>query len=180
MSSIVCNKLKDDALQHLMKETFGHVQNNLDEYYRVLAQKNAAIRGVHATHFLYEGDVYPSKPENLVRGVPNLHWSLQEEFDSSTSWMQEAGYYYIKNYFSAVLSLSSNSVVLEALLPNVLVSELKQEMTEAEFHIINHGELARRDFIQDTLDGVENIREHYATTIVKLREVLMDKLLLQG
>lgn len=188
------NVLKDKALQILLTESFRYINQLAYEEQFALAQANARVRGVTASFFMYAGDIYPDKTKNgesvrLVNVVaPPLHYSLYEEFDAINKRSVHAGIMDVSNYFRAVLSYSVNGIVLDELLPAVLVNALKGEFTDEEFSLINYGVYTAQiprimaitgwEPIEATRKTIEDIKRHYANTILILRDQLMNKLLL--
>lgn len=182
------NTLKEQALQLLTTESFRYLNQMSYQECTELARENAIIRGVNgARYFMYAGLIYPDKskvgdPMRLVNVVaPPLHYSLYERFDEITKRTEHAGLTDVSNYFRAVISYSINGVVLDALLPAILVNKLREEFTVEEFSLINDGDpqpANRWESVDVTLQTIEKIKIHYASTIRALRDMLMDKLLM--
>lgn len=181
------NSLKERAFQFLLKETFTHIYQAAHDDYVLLARENAHIRQVNASFFTYMGEIYPKKTENgsSIANVqvlaPPLHYSLLASFDTISDRIANAGYTEMTNLFTAILSQSINGIVLDALLPDVLINILKQEFTLEEYALINHG-LSQHQHswqpLEVTKQNIQEIKTHYASSLLLLRGLLMDKLLL--
>jgi hypothetical protein len=182
------NSLKELAHQVLMKKSFRYINKLACEEFTELASKNAKLRGVTTSFFLCNGDIYP---KDLVREftlatiplAPALHYTLFEEFDDIVKRSNETGTNEISNYFRAVLSNSTNGIVLDELLPTILVNHLREFFDDREYELINFGVSnlqSRWEPITATRKNIEDIKNHYVTTINILRNLLMNKFLLQG
>jgi hypothetical protein len=111
-----------------------------------------------------------------------LHYSLISELDTINNLTAQADYYYVKNFFIACISQSSNGIVLDNLLPLTLVNALKQALPQHIFKMIDTGvyDDLKQEPLSITQQNIQKIKEHYATTISTIRNLLMDKLLLQS
>ena len=182
------NQLNDRSVTILMDEAFMHIHKHMEEGYVLLAKKNSKLRSVSSANFICKGIIYPaiisnvSTTNNVPTPMPTLHYSLLEELDNVNNSLEKAGFHFIKNYFSAVLSHSYNGIVLKELLPSVLYNKLKIELPRENFNIINQEFLSQGIYEPKavTIKNIAMIKNHYAETIITLRKVLMDKLLLQG
>lgn len=179
-----CNTLKEHALQALMEETFSHVSQSVNEAHGSLAQENDVIRKTNMGFYMHNGKIFPQKQDKkLTSGrIPSLHYSLFENFGTIEGLWEKAGYTAIRTYFVTVLSNSFNSVVLEAMLPDILINKLRSEFSTLEFKLLNQGfhDGEPVESVGETWENVYKIKEHYQQTIVHLRNTLMDNLLLQG
>jgi len=164
------------ALTFLCDEVFTYIDQTINESFTVLAKENAKIRGCNSSHFMYKGTIYPKYPK--TGNYSMLHVSLYSTLDEILKQEQESGKEDIKNFFSAVLSASANGIVLDALLPAILVSSLKRSTPELAYQTINMSD--KWIPIETTRTDIVAIKIHYAKTIERLREVLMEKMLLQG
>lgn len=187
------NSLRSIALAALLKETFSHFAQHVRQKHIDLVHKNNLIRGTSASYFMHNGFLYPTEtPEGLSTigmqmRAPPLHWSLTGELEQVAKIGREFQYNYIKNFFSDVLSISANGMVLDALLPPVLVDAIRKEFTQREdFETLNHGvewqfgvapaKAKPDDAVQA---DIEHLQYHYEDAIMKVRELLMEKLLLE-
>lgn len=186
-----CNQLKNIALTILMEETFSYVEQNAYNAYIQLALENKKIRGIpqhgQSVFFMYQGTVYPNKTpgglgiQNIRVNAPILHWSLIDKFDAITKTVDSSDRTTIKNFFSAVLNHSFNNIVLDTFLPTVLITKLRKEMHEVEYHAINFGSKTVEPYepIEQTQKNINMIKEHYHDAIDRLKELLMERFLLQ-
>jgi hypothetical protein len=166
------------ALTFLCDEVFTYIDQTINESFTVLAKENAKIRGCNSSHFMYKGTIYPKYPK--TGNYSMLHVSLYSTLDEILKQEQESGKEDIKNFFSAVLSASANGIVLDALLPTILVNSLKRSMPELAYQSIDKSPPNKIISIDTTRTDIIAIKIHYAKTIERLREVLMEKMLLQG
>lgn len=186
-----CNQLKNIALTLLMQETFSYVEENAYNAYIQLAIENKKVKGItqhgKSVFFMYQGTVYPNKTpgglgvQNIRVNAPVLHWSLIDKFDEISKLVNSSDRTMIKNFFSAVLNHSYNSIVLDIFLPTVLITKLRKEMHEVEYHAINFGSKTVNPYepIEQTRANIVMIKEHYSEAINKLKELLMERFLLQ-
>lgn len=178
-----CHQLKAKAVEILLEETFSCVDKIVHEAHVIIARKNAQLRNNNTSFFIYEGTIYPKCSSNIpVRSQP-LHYSLLEELDQANAIKDKADFTGIKNYFTAVISQSFYGSVLDALLPGVLVTQLREKFSNEEFSAINrgtnHASTPPLWDIETVREGIVRIQSHYQDTIIHLRHLLMDKLLLQ-
>lgn len=162
----------------LCKEVFAYVDKMTNEAFAQLARENSKIRGCAASHFMYQGAIYPDHSQGGTYAM--LHVTLYDTFDEIVRQRKDSGREEIKNFFSAVLNISANGIVLDALLPTILVNSLKKEFDEPIYKIINQGSPDHWVSIETTRTNIIAIKHHYAKTIERLREILMEKFLLQG
>jgi hypothetical protein len=176
------NQNKERAMSILLDESFKHVQNKLKKIHGDIARKNASIRGISATYFVYDGIIYPNNQTHTTSTgyIPPLHYSLLEEFDKTTRMMEEAGYTTIKNFFIAILENARHPKVLEELLPQVLVNKLRTEFGD-EFVSVSQGnwDNMQSESLELANKRIIHVKENFEECIVMLRNLLMDKLLLQ-
>lgn len=177
------NSIKELAVKVLLDETFSHINKEIHEIYVTLAKENSLLRNIESVHFLYDGIVYPTRNVNgtiksnkTIPGLPTLHYSLLEDLDKANRLSADAGFNYIKNYFVAVITHSYNGLVLDALLPAMLINTIKRELSPEEFYVINN----TAEPLVDTKINIARIKNHYSETIINLRKVMIDKLLLEG
>jgi len=188
-----CNQLKERALNILLTETFSYVEQNMHNAYIQLAIENKKVKGItqhgNTVFFMYQGCVYPKYtpgglPVQTFRvNAPILHYSLIEKFDQIQCNLDTSGYTSIKNFFSIVLSRSFNNIVLDTFLPTILITKLRKELTDEEYRIIDAGSahpLSIPESIEQTQQQINMIKEHYHNSINLLRELLMERFLLQG
>jgi len=188
-----CNQLKERALNILLTETFSYVEQNMYNAYVQLAIENKKVKGItqhgNTVFFMYQGCVYPNStpgglPIQTIRvNAPILHYSLIEKFDQIQHSLEISGYTSIKNFFSIVLSSSFNKIVLDTFLPTILITKLRKEFTNEEYNVIDTGSinpLKVPEPIEQTHQQIKMIKEHYHDSINLLRELLMERFLLQG
>jgi hypothetical protein len=184
MKPLTLNMLRNHAVLLLMEETFTHVRNAQHRAYVDLAELNADIRDTPANFFMYGGIIYPKttpngtpRPRNVMS--PPLHYSLVQILDETNSMIEDAGWTRMKNYFIAIFGVSANGLVLKAFLPEILIAKLQKDLDAVGFKLIDHGPINVTVDPELTKESITNIKEHYADMAPALRELLMDKLLLQ-
>lgn len=182
------NQLRTEALGVLLNETFRCVEQQMHEGFVALAAKNAQMRNMKAQFFTTHGEVFPTKTPNgaSITGIrvtaPPLHFTLIEEFDNIRAIKQRSNFTAIKNFYGDVLTISRNGIVLDALLPAVLVSSLRKKFNPGDYRRLDHGQSPHQyavEPIETTQENIQKIKDHYQFTIITLRDLLMDNLLLQ-
>lgn len=183
-------RIQENALKSLMAEVFSNVRIKVREAHEEVVKENNTLRGCSSRYCLFDGEVFPrhspSGFENArlkLPNVPSVHYSLIEKLDAADRIFDDYDETYVKNYFIAVLSMSTAGMVLNQLLPVVLVNELKSVLGSYDYDKLDYGEDRTRiteDRKSEIQNAIESTREVYATAITKLRMVLMDKLLLEG
>ncbi|RLB94683.1 MAG: hypothetical protein DRH26_00580 [Deltaproteobacteria bacterium] len=179
----LCNELKEKSIDILIKETFQHIADMKQEAYINLARENARLRQIDSKYFFYNGLIYPKTvSNNTPPKVINLHFSLMDEAEKIENKEVDSGYHQIKNYFVAVITHSYNGLVLKELLPKPLINKLRNKLSIEDFDFVDQGVLGNNAYEPKviTMGNIAMIKNHYAETIILLREILMDKLLLQG
>jgi len=173
------NQLKANVASCLTTYVFQHIYDELQEGYLDLAAENACLQKKAVTAFLYKGEVYP-KQTRLSRHVAPLHPTLHSKFHKLNTKLEEAGYTTVKNFLSVVINASAHNIVLTALLPSVLVENLKEMLTPEEFNAVNLGSFAPPLLrLQVTQKHIASIKEGHKEGAKKLREVMMTNLLLR-
>lgn len=175
--------LQAEAVDILLDETFRHITATAHEQYQAIGKTNAQLLFVRETRFLHKGKVYPTAPVNSYQGgIPTLHYSLISELESINKLVTSADYHAIKNFFVAAISQSHNGIVLDGVLPAVLVNTLRAKFIEYEFKSIDMGicDGLKPEPLSTTQQNIQLIKDHYASTISTIRNLLMDKLLLQS
>lgn len=182
-----CDAIRAKAHRILLEETFIHIEQDLDERFFNLAKDSSVARGVTASFFMCNGEIYPKRSVNgtVIRNTrvfaPPLHYSLYDRFSEITRYMQQIDRTSVANFFSAVLSVSANNVVLDELLPSVLTGTLRQKLGSDAYTLLNagHNHFQRStEPLEVTKANIFKIKEHYAETISYLRETLVEQLLL--
>lgn len=174
--------LQVEAVDMLLDETFRHVNATAQEQYQAIGKTNAKLLLVATTCFLHKGVIYPSTATSPHQGnIPTLHYSLISELESINKLAAQADYHAIKNFFVAAISQSHNGIVLDSVLPAVLANTLRSRFTEHEFKSIDMGlcDGLKPEPLSTTQQNIQKIKDHYASTISTIRNLLMDKLLLQ-
>jgi hypothetical protein len=184
MRRVSINGLKTTAVNALMDETFTHIRNAQHRAYVELAEKNSDLRVTTATFFMYGGITYPKKsvngtPVSANINCPPLHYTLAQKLEETNAMPEDAGWTRMRNYFIAILDASANGLVLKAFLPEVLIGRLKKDFGELTFNRIDVGIAETWYSPEVTEEMIANIKEHYTDMAPALRELLMDKLLLQ-
>jgi len=186
------NQIKQRAREILLKETFSYIDKKMYNAYSVLAKENAQVLGLRHPErilfFLQNGTVYPNRTPNgqsvytLQVLAPILHYTLIDRMHKIQSTLEDAGYTQVKNFYSAIISNSFNNIVLDTFVPQVLLSKLKDELYEAEYKVIDLGSMNQTpaQSIRITECNIQMIKEHYRETIVLLKDILMERFLLQG
>lgn len=183
------NHLRQVALQVLLDDTFSYVQNKMRHAYRDLARQN----GFHlfAQHtcefFMYDGDIYPDqtrdgiKTQNVNVFSPPLHPQFFIQFDQIFRTLEDHNYNLIKNLYTAVLSNSHNRMVLKEFLPSTLLGNLQNALGHADFYALDFGTTDRiaMEHENQTRENIQRLKEHYHGAIQKIKELLMERLLLQ-
>lgn len=175
--------LQMEAVEILLDETFRHVHEIAHEQYQAIGKTNAQLLLVATTRFIHKGVIYPSTPTSSYQGgIPTLHYSLISELESINKLVISADYHAIKNFFVAAISQSHNGIVLDGVLPAVLVNTLRAKFIEYEFKSIDMGicDGLKPEPLSTTQQNIQLIKDHYASTISTIRNLLMDKLLLQS
>lgn len=178
------NSLQEDAVDFLLEETFEHINSIMHEQYKELGRRNAELCHKFETRFIYNGVIYPPNDIRTIpygSKLPALHYSLLSELDTINRTIAQSDYHYIKNFFIAAVGQSHNAIVLDELLPSVLVSALKLRFNRTSYNILDTGICGnlQQEPISTTRANIEKIKSHYADTISMLKNLLMDKLLLQ-
>lgn len=186
-----CNDLKNKALTLLLKETFSHRDQNAYHDYVQLAIENKKVKGItqhgKTVFFMYQGTVYPDRtPDGLnIKTIkvnaPVLHWSLIEKLDNINKLVNSSDRITIRNFFASVLSSSFNKIVLDTFIPNILISDLRKEFSNYQYDLIDFGSETRTPFepIEVTQQKIVEIQQHYAGAIILLKDILMERFLLQ-
>ena len=195
---IYVNQLKDKALRILLKEAFSYIDEGMYREYTVLAKDNAKMQNIRhpdkVLFFSYNGQTFPRHTPTGASVLtvhvhaPPLHYSLIATMKKITALRENAGYTSIKNYFSAVLAHSYNNMVLDACLPTLLLSKLQAMLTPEEYAMIDFGGTVTADPVsqkkyqdpETTQANLHMLQNHYAKAIIKLKNLLMERFLLQS
>lgn len=175
---IPINQLTEYCLNILLNEVFSHIRKEVKKEYITVARENSLIHNKACSYFVYEGILYPPASKNYQNLILNLHFSLYPKMKELNNREIEAGYHYVRNFFSSILTYSSNDLVLNALLPTILIGKLKSELNVSDFDTVNQGAISEP--IETTLEHIADIKEHFSESASILRMLLMDKLLLKG
>jgi hypothetical protein len=178
-NSQLLKETQEWAIAILMRETFDHIQQEQFSRYNELVVKNNRIHKTKGQYFCYEGTLYPVTDQLTSTSITYLHWSLLEEFTEIQKLLTDSFYKSVKNYFTAVIGASCNSLVLTALLPDLLVCTLKKQLNSTLFSIIDCGIPNTQEPKEYTLTAISNIKKYYPNELKQLHSILMDKLLLQ-
>jgi hypothetical protein len=181
------NYAKGKALCILMEEAFSYIEDMKYNEHVIIAKNNALVRKVSAEFFMYKGGVYPTKDRNgtSIKTVaviaPPLHFSLMQEFDDLEQLNEKADKTVIKNFFIEVLSKSCNGIVLKEFLPSVLITRLKGALANGDYHAIDFGTLEGKPIedVEITKMHIAHIQKHYGEVVTILRNLLMERFLLQ-
>jgi hypothetical protein len=173
------------AVDILLAETFRHINSTAQELYQSLGKANARLLYTSETRFINKGIVYPPTNVSTIpygSQIPTLHYSLLNELDTINRLVAQADYYYVKNFYAAVISQSHNSIVLDGLLPSILVNALKLALPTHDFKSIDMGVYVgvSQEPLSVTQQNIQKIKDHYHNTITTIQHLLMDKLLLQS
>lgn len=170
------NNIKAEALDILMKETFSIINNNIKIQSALIGKKNAEIQGIANNSFIYNQEGFPENFQHYM--YLTLHHSLTREMDKLLETRNDDSYTAIKNFFIAILNIVDQGIYLNQVLPEVLVSALSSKLTTYEFKCLNFGDTLNHN--KDATDRIiEDIKIHYAKTITLLKNILMEKLLIQ-
>ena len=135
------NMLKTSAINILLEETFSQIKYDMREGYIAIAKQNSIVRQTYHTHFMHDGVIYP--PDNTYvynhKQMPYLHWSLLEQLNKVNSLLCESEYTSVKNYFTVIMSIANNEIVLSALLPVHLINVLKQKLHIVDLQRVDRG-----------------------------------------
>jgi len=185
------SQLKYKALGILLKETFSYIDQKMYKAYTALAVESAQLQGrprpQDALFFMYQGTVYPDRTPNntsvaglRVNALP-LHYSLTAKLKEIQNMLESSDYVMIRNFFSAVLLHSYNSVVLNTFLPHILLSALQKEFTAEEYAAIDCGTEPSAPTIspETTQNDIHMIQTHYTKAMEQLKNILMERFLLQ-
>jgi len=182
-----CDAIKAKAHRILLEETFIHIEQDLDERYFNLAKDSSIARGIIASFFMHNGEVYPKRSTNgtpiykVKVLAPPLHYSLYDRFSEITKYLRQIDRTSVANFFSAVLSSSAHGIVLDELLPSVLTGALRQKLGSDAYQLLDTGHPPFQkptEPLEVTKANIVKIKEHYAETISYLRETLVEQLLL--
>ena len=181
----ILNSLQAETINVLIEETQASIKSAMNDLYKELGFKNAKLHNVSDTYFLHNGTIYPIGLIQILpygRQLPNLHTSLLTELNMINTMATQDDLIYIKNFFIAIVSQSRNAIVLSELLPYVLVDALKKHFTADQFKIIDTGVCGalQQEPISVTQQTIQDIKQHYRSTIESLQYLLMDKFLLQS
>jgi len=192
--------IQQKALKILLKDTFSLIHDKQYKAYTDLAKENASLHKLHRPErvlfFTYKGDVYPSCTPNgvsvkkLIVHAPILHHSLFTKMKETAGLLDHSQYNSIRNFFIAVIKESNYGIVLNEFLPNVLIHALQKELDKNEYLVLNQGDalepgttgisgLALKTTIEETKQCIQNIHQHYHKTEKQLKNILMERFLLQ-
>jgi len=181
------------ALNTLLDETFSHANKITYEKYSALAKENAKVTTRTAIFFTYKGVIYPNKTPNgistkgLIVLAPNLRPQFYTEFENINNILEgDFQFNSIKNFFSSVLQISKNKIVLDTFLPNFLIASLKKKLGETAYQVLDSGNYSiansatiLNETIEETQSNIKAIEEHYAPIIKILKNQLITQFLLQ-
>lgn len=179
--------LKRQVMTLLLEETFSYVHAQQRAGFVSLAKENAALLKVTANHLTFDGQTYPALPASYTtsKGVsaPHLHPLLYPKMDDLLRIVDSHTWELIRNYYSRILSLECPGDLLERMLPkplwNALVQGVKGSGTALQ-QALRSGDLQRKAPTEELLARYQSeLEEHYADTQEKIRDLLMERLLLQ-
>lgn len=176
--------LQAEAINVLLEDTFTHINADMHERYVALGKENARLLQNREIRFIHKGNIYPPNFVATIpygSQIPTLHYSLLSELDMINQIAAQADFHSIKNFFVAAISQSHNCIVLEAVLPTVLINNLKNKFG-SRFKFIDSGVFGslQQEPLFITQQNIAEIKKHYSNTITTLQHMLMDKLLLQS
>lgn len=190
--------IQQKALKILLKDTFSLIHDKQYKAYSALAKENAILHNMRYPErilfFTYKGDTYPNctpngTPVNKLKvHAPFLHYSLFTKRKEIEDLLDHSQYNSIRNFFISVLKESNYGIVLNAFLPNVLINTLQKELDKNEYLVLNYGDALEpgttglsgfKTTVEETKQRIENIHQHYGKTEEQLKNVLMERFLLQ-
>jgi hypothetical protein len=190
--------IQQKALKILLKDTFSLIYDKQYKAYSALAKENAILHNMRYPErilfFTYGGDIYPNCTPNgtpvnkLIVLAPFLHHSLFTKRKEIADLLDHSQYNSIRNFFIAVLKESNYGIVLNTFLPNVLINVLQKELDKNEYLVLNYGDALEpgttglsgfKTTVEETKQHIENIHQHYDKTKEQLKNILMERFLLQ-